>query len=150
MHESFNLIINAETIIYSLHNYIDDSMDSVENETEGINVYRQLSELWEKAGMHAHKWLSNSQTVLEAIPPQDRASQLELDENRSLAVKTLAVIWIADEDVFIFKSKPIEPQLKLTKRSVIKKIATLFDPLGFLSPFTIVAKILMQEIWIIE
>ena len=30
----------------------------------------------------------------------------------------------------------------------LKKIAALFDPLGFLSPFTIRAKVLMQELWI--
>ena len=30
----------------------------------------------------------------------------------------------------------------------MKKIATLFDPLGFLSPFTVRVKILMQEIWL--
>ena len=52
-------------------------MDSVANENEGVSLYEQLSELWRKAGMHAHKWLSNPQTVLEVIPPQDRASQLE-------------------------------------------------------------------------
>jgi len=46
-----------------------------------------------------------------------------------------------------FKSKQIESQFKLTKRSVLKKIATFFDPLGFLSPFTIRAKVLMQEMW---
>ena len=32
---------------------------------------------------------------------------------------------------------------------MVKKIATLFDPLGFLSLFTVTAKILMQEMWII-
>jgi len=63
----------------------------------------------------------------------------------SLAVKTLGVIWDAKEDIFTFKSKQIESQFKLTKRSVLKKIATLFDPLGFLSPFTIRAKVLMQK-----
>ena len=41
----------AETILKST--YMDDSMDSVENEAEGIELYKQLSELWEKAGMHA-------------------------------------------------------------------------------------------------
>ena len=74
----------VETVLQST--YMDDSMDSVVNEKEGIILYKQLSELWEKAGMHAHKQLSNSQEVLDAIPPQDRASQLELDENSSLAV----------------------------------------------------------------
>jgi len=137
----------TETVLQST--YMDDSMDSVVNEKEGISLYRQLSELWEKAGMHAHKWLSNSQEVLDAVPPQDRASQLELDENGSLAVKTLGIIWKANEDVFTFKSKPIESYFKPTKRNVLKKVATLFDPLGFLSPFTITAKILMQEMWVV-
>jgi len=41
--------------------------------------------------MHAHKWLSNSKAVLKVIPPQDRASQLELDKNSSVAAKSTAV-----------------------------------------------------------
>ena len=90
--------------------------------------------------MHAHKWLSNSQAVLEMIPLEDRTCQLELSEDNSLAIKTLGIIWLADEDVFTFKSKLIEQGFKPTKRNVLKKIAALFDPLGFLSPFIIRAK----------
>lgn len=43
----------AETILEST--YMDDSMDSTQDEQEGIEIYRQLSELWRKAGMHARK-----------------------------------------------------------------------------------------------
>ena len=32
---------------------------------------------------------------------------------------------------------------------MLKKVAALFDPLGFLSPFTTTAKILMQEMWVV-
>ena len=102
----------AETILQST--YMDDNIDSVVNEEEGISLYKQLSELWEKAGMHAHKWLSNSKAVLEVIPPQDRA------------VKILGVIWKAKEDVFTFKAKPIKSHFKPTKRNVLKKVATYF------------------------
>ena len=137
----------AETVLQST--YMDNSMDSVVTENEGVSLYEQLSELWRKAGMHAHKWLSNSQAVLEVIPPQDRASQLELHRDWSLAVKTLGILWNAKEDIFTFNSKQIESHFQPTKRNVLKKIATLFDPLGFLSPFTVTAKILMQEMWII-
>ena len=87
-------------------------MDSIINETEGISLYKELLQLWEKAGMHAHKWLSNSQAVLQMIPLEDRACQLELSEDNSLAIKTLEIIWLADEDVFTFKSKPIEQGFK--------------------------------------
>ena len=49
----------SETILKST--YMDDNMDSVLNEIKGINLYKELSELWKTAGMHTHKWLSNSQ-----------------------------------------------------------------------------------------
>ncbi len=38
-------------------------------------------------------------------------------------------------------------RLQLTKRNVLRKIATVFDPLGFIGPFVVVAKILLQELW---
>ena len=34
-----------------------------------------------------------------------------------------------------------------TKRKFLNKIATLFDPLGLLAPYTIRAKLLLQEMW---
>ena len=37
--------------------------------------------------------------------------------------------------------------MRYTKRNFLKKIATLFDPIGLLAPFTIRAKILLQEMW---
>ena len=37
--------------------------------------------------------------------------------------------------------------MKYTKRNFLKKIATLFDSIGLLAPFTISAKILLQEMW---
>ena len=37
--------------------------------------------------------------------------------------------------------------MKYTKRNFLKKIATLFDPIGVLVPFTIRAKMLLQQMW---
>ena len=46
-------------------------MDSVLTDEQGINFYKQLSELWGKAGMHTHESLSNSSGLLSKIP-QDK------------------------------------------------------------------------------
>ena len=136
----------AEVILKST--YMDDSMDSVMNESEGVELYKQLSELWEKAGMQTHKWLSNSLTVLENIPSQYRASEVNFDDREVLPVKTLGVLWLATEDEFTFKSHCVSEKFQPTKRNYLKRIATLFDPLGMISPFIIRAKVLMQEIWV--
>ena len=135
----------AETVLKST--YMDDSMDSVLNDEQGIELYNQLSQLWGKAGMHARKWLSNSQVVLQSIPEEDRASEVYLDEGNLPSVKTLGVLWQADNDIFTFKANPPDVNFKFTKRNFLSKIATLFDPLGFIAPFTIRAKVLLQEMW---
>ena len=43
---------------------------------------------------------------------------------------------------------PPDEKLQLTKRNFLRKIAMLFDPTGFLAPYVIRAKILLQEMWI--
>ena len=63
----------SETALKSA--YMDHRMDSVTDVENRIKLYHQLTTLWNKAGMHARKWLSNS-PVLSAIPLEDRASEL--------------------------------------------------------------------------
>ena len=51
------------------------------------------------------------------------------------------------EDVFKDQvNRPAEKRDQ-TKRNFLKGIATLFDPLGLLTPYTVRAKILLQEMW---
>ncbi|XP_070556537.1 uncharacterized protein [Ptychodera flava] len=124
---------------------MDDGMDSVMNDEQGIELYRQLSELWKRAGMHAHKWLSNSPIVLSQIPTEDRACKMDFNESKP-KLKTLGVLWLAEEDVFTFQLN-LPEKFVFWKRNFLKKIATLFDPLGMLAPYIIRAKILLQEMW---
>ena len=54
--------------------------------------------------------------------------------------------WNAETDTFTFQVK-LPTNSPPTKRNVLSCIASLFDPLQFLSPFTMRARLLMQEIW---
>ena len=74
-----DLPLAAEAV--SKSTYMDDSMDSVLDDTQGIELYKQLDELWSKAGMHARKWLSNSPQILEKIPIKDRASEVDINKD---------------------------------------------------------------------
>ena len=58
---------------------MDDSMDSVSSEEQDVELYKQLSRLLTKAGMHGRKWLSNPSMVLKDIPLQDRKAKVDLD-----------------------------------------------------------------------
>ena len=137
--------LGAETVLKST--YMDDSMDSVPDKETGIDLYKQLSQLWASAGMHARKWLSNVPEVLEHIPHADCVTEVDLDRGELPVVKTLGVLWTPNEDVFKYQVHPPSRDHYSTKRAFLKGIATLFDPLGFLSPYVIRAKIILQEMW---
>ena len=72
--------------------YMDDSMDSVSDVEMGIGLYHQLATLWNKAGMHARNLLSISPEVLSAIPVEDRASEIDLDNGELPVLKTLGML----------------------------------------------------------
>ena len=118
--------------------YMVDSMDSAVDDQQAIELYRQLKELYEKADMHPHKWLSNSRNVLEQIPPEERASKVQLENDQLPSIKTLGLQWFAEEDVFTFTGQ-FSKETQLTKRTFLKRIASLFDPVGFLAPFIVQA-----------
>lgn len=98
--------------------------------------------------MQAHKWFSNLSKVLERIPTKSRSAEVCLASDPLPVVKTLGVMWLLEEDTFTFKANPSERDFPLTKRNFLMKIIKLFDPLGFVAPFVIRAKILLQEMWI--
>jgi len=52
---------------------------------------------------------------------------------------------MAGEDSFTFKTRLVDHKDIFTKREFLKRIATIFNPLGFIYPFTIRGKILLQE-----
>ena len=135
----------AETVLWST--YMNDSMDLIANEDQGIELHRQLSQLLTQAGMHAGKWLSNSPWVSRGIPLQDLKAEVDLDADYLPSTKTLGVWWLSDQDVFTFRENAPSSDVKYTKRQFLKQIATLFDPIGFLVPFTIRAKMLLQQMW---
>lgn len=135
----------AETVDNSM--YVDDVLDSCETALEAKELRRQLSDLLDDGGFKLRKWLSNERSVVEEIPEADRLPGLMIQNGNLPTMKTLGVLWNAEKDVFEFQVDPPKISTKSTKRDVLNAIATLFDPLRFLSPFTVRAKILMQEIW---
>ena len=70
---------------------MDDSIDSVETDAEGIELYQQLDSLWKLAGMKARKWISNSPEVVAATPENDRATELKFTDSQDGVVKALGL-----------------------------------------------------------
>ena len=108
---------------------------------------QQLTELGDKAGFHIRKWISQEPGVIMDIPEADRATKVNLERSEFPVTKTLGVVWIVQEDKSSFSFVPPPEELLLTKRNVLKKTASIYDLFGFLTPFVVRAKMLMQEAW---
>lgn len=128
--------------------YVDDVLDSCETVESAQHLHRQLSALLAMAGFKLRKWSTSEPAVIEDVPKEDRLPTLELDKDDLPKTKTLGVMWEAERDVSTFQvQQPLVDNKAPTKRNVLSAISSLFDPLQFLAPFTVRAKVLMQEIW---
>ncbi|XP_028416851.1 uncharacterized protein LOC114541063 [Dendronephthya gigantea] len=127
--------------------YVDDVLDLCETTQEAQVLQCELSDVLRRGGFSLRKWSSNRPSVLKNVPFEDRSASLQINDENLPAQKTSGVLWKTKEDIFTFKVEIPETKGSLTKRNVLSAIATLFDPLQFLAPFTVRVKVLMQEIW---
>ena len=94
-------LLAAETVRKST--YMDNPLDSTKDNVSAIQLFQELQSLWNKGGMKARKWLSNSPEVLSAIPQELRALEIDLKHNALPLKNTLGILWNAQEDVFSFR-----------------------------------------------
>ena len=126
--------------------YVADVLKSVPSTELAIHLTSGLTKLLKEGDFRLTKFASNSREVLQSIPPELRAnSMLDLDLDRLPLEQALGVYWDAQSDTYKFKA--VQACKPPTKLGVLSVVSSLFDPLGFLSPFVFSAKILLQELW---
>lgn len=129
--------------------YVNDCLTGADTDSSTLKLQQGMSEIVIDAAFNLTKWASNSQTVMDGVDPAKRASSplVELDSSKPL--KALGCSWDLTSDCFRFvvASEMISSHDPVTKRSVFSLASKLFDPMGLISPFTVRAKILLQELW---
>ena len=90
--------------------------------------------------------MTNNRDVLNSIPENKRAKalqQIDLTSDELPPDRTLGMLWNVENDCFEFN---VQLQDKpTTHRGILSVRSTIFDPLGFLSPFILPAKQITQE-----
>lgn len=126
--------------------YVDDGITSVQTQQQAIQLAQQARELCSEGGVRLHKFTSNNREVLESIPPAERAKDLQ-DLDLSMDVlpteRTLGIKWNVETDCFQFTLNMADKPL--TKRGVLSGVASIFDPLGFVAPFVLSGKTILQS-----
>ena len=154
--------------------YVDDLVSGELNEDRVYEIYEKSKKMMAEGGFNLRKWKTNSRELRERITQAENVNQhaqsvqqsvgsmQEDDESyaksttgtissasKESVVKVLGLNWNTISDEFYFEYGELYDyaiKLPLSKRSVLKVTAKIFDPIGILSPFTIGMKILFQEL----
>lgn len=126
--------------------YVDDGLTSVSTEEEAIQLVSEARQLCSTGKLRIHKFISNRQNVLATIPKEECA---EVVRNQDLAMsepqieRALGVEWCVASDQFQFRVLvKVRP---LSRRGVLSTVASIYDPLGFVAPFILVGKLILQQ-----
>ncbi|XP_055589375.1 uncharacterized protein LOC129741652 [Uranotaenia lowii] len=131
--------------------YMDDVITGVNILEEAVELRKQLEQITESGGFRLRKFACNRSEVLQGIPQDNLAIPGFVDLDPDPSVKTLGLTWLPGSDTFMFQfNLPKFEDLKLTKRNVLSVIAMLFDPLGLIGATITMAKIYMQQLWILQ
>lgn len=127
--------------------YVDDIIAGMDSLQEALTAKSEIIGLFNLGKFHLRKWASNDLRVLADLPPEDcLLDAISFDEMEPLTLKVLGLKWDPRSDAFLFDVAP--SNRPCTKRTILSEVAKVFDPLGFLSPLTIKAKCLIQQLWV--
>ncbi|XP_077508435.1 uncharacterized protein LOC144119764 [Amblyomma americanum] len=122
--------------------YVDDLVTGAKSEHEALKIATEAAGIVRNAGMRLRKWMSNSITVRKALRNEDCGASEETQ-------KVLGLHWTPTTDRMGISLAGVLNTISTenTKRGVLQASASVFDPLGLVSPFVIRAKILFQRMW---
>ena len=125
--------------------YVDDLLKSTRNPAEAKALIKDITLLLARSGFHITKWVSNSPEVMACIPRDQRSKKArERDLEEPLEERALGVYWLVEADAFSFRVRQLNKEL--TKRGLLSMLSSVYDPLGFASPFILKAKQIVQDL----
>ena len=119
--------------------YVDNVLSSFENESDLLQYFTESRSLMSNAGMNLLAWTSNSEALRTQV---DLDGALDSDVN----VRILGLRWNPTKNEMSFAERNIPILEVVTKRTILRYSSQIYDPLGLLSPVTVRAKILLQEL----
>ena len=123
--------------------YIDNVVTGTNCDDKALEYYSLSRSYLQEAGMNLRQWTSNS-TALNLRAQEDNAHAAQ-------TTNILGLTWNSTNDMLSLslekRIRKSEAITKLTKRSTISFASKLFDPLGYVEPITVKAKIMIQDLW---
>ncbi|XP_073947156.1 uncharacterized protein [Choristoneura fumiferana] len=122
--------------------YVDNLVTGANSVQEAQEVYKKTRETFEQISMNIRDWNSNSKEFLNLVPTEHQAK-------REDTVKILGLSWNVERDSLKLKitNHHFDKDAPAnTKRKVLRTLARIYDPCGFICPLTLPLKTLFRNI----
>ncbi|XP_064621090.1 uncharacterized protein LOC135483946 [Lineus longissimus] len=127
--------------------YVDDFLQSVAEVSVCIMLSIQMICLLSKGSLKLTKFMSNSPEVMAALPGEVKASGfVNLSLESTATERALGVRWNVGKDSLGLQVSGISKcgAKSNTRRECLAAVSSIYDPLGFVGPVTLVAKRILQ------
>lgn len=129
--------------------YVDNFLQSFSSKEEAESMVTKLRNLLATGGFDLRQWASNFPNVLSHVPSHARSTSIELwltQGQPDAQESTLGLHWHCISVSLSYNYRPIDYSVP-TMRNIYKVLASQYDPLGYIVPYTTRAKILVQRLW---
>ena len=150
--------------------YVDDLVSGSDSIEDAFKLYKQAKSRMLEGGFRLRKWKTNSIELANAIKECESETESEKPNLKPMvlqdestytketlgqgnvmgkACKVLGMKWDSEIDTWEFDLGRLKQSANVerpTKRGILSTLATLFDPLGVVSPILVTAKVLLQEL----
>lgn len=145
----------SKPLAYDLLNrrvYVDDVIGGCDDIDTALQLSSDCVDIFRDASMLLRKFQTNNRELRELW----KQFGINVEEEKesicqsAFPFKVLGICWDSDKDLFYFESDHLSELVNKqenSKRFILKIVGRIFDPVGFLGPFTVLLKCLIQNIW---
>ena len=120
-------------------------MVTVDSDEQGVKLVRDLRQLLQMSGFNLTKWASTSSSIMSSIPNSEKLQNLQnAMPGESLGMRVLGISWNVSTDEFRFSVDL--PEHQVTKRQMLFITNSLYDPLGFVAPVVVEARLIYSAV----
>lgn len=122
--------------------YVDDCLKSTPSEEDCIETFNETSRVLAGSGFQLASVQSNSPYFLKQVNTDVVSTETEISDD----TMALGIIWNKDKDTLRFRANLAQHDTEnITKRIILKVLASVYDPIGIISPVLTPAKKLFQD-----
>ncbi len=129
--------------------YVDNCLQSFSTSEMAKDLVNRLRGLLSSGGFDLRQWASNDPSVISHLPveAQSQSSIQWISEGHQNAQEsTLGLHCHCLSDTLSYKPRYTDHALP-TMRRIYHVLASQYDPIGYIVPFTIRAKVIVQRLW---